>query len=70
MKHVSASTNEIDEIVGNPKFQIDLDSGSKGDINKEPIDRPITPNEVTKQNKTRGKRSMSLNIFQPWLKIA
>jgi hypothetical protein len=52
MKHVSASTNEI---VGNPKFQIDLDSGSKGDASKEPLDRPITPNEVTKQNKRQDQ---------------
>jgi hypothetical protein len=37
MKHVSASANEIDEIVGNPKFQIDLDSGSKDDVSKEPL---------------------------------
>jgi hypothetical protein len=64
MKHVNASTNEI---VGNPKFQKDLDSGSKGDANKQPLDRPITPDEL--QNKTRGKSSMSLNTFQPWLKI-
>jgi hypothetical protein len=34
MKHVNASTNEIDEIVGNLKFQINLDSGSKGDASK------------------------------------
>jgi hypothetical protein len=34
MKHVSASTTKIDEIVGNPKFQIDLDSGSKDDASK------------------------------------
>ncbi len=51
MKHVSASTTEIDEIVGSPKFQIDLDSGSKDDASKEPLDRPITPDEVIKQNK-------------------
>jgi hypothetical protein len=51
MKHVNAFANEIDEIVGNPKFQIDLDRGSKDDASKEPLDRPIIPNEVTKQNK-------------------
>jgi hypothetical protein len=51
MKHVSALTNEIDEIVGNPKFQIDLDNGSKGDASKEPLNTPITLDEVTKQNK-------------------
>jgi hypothetical protein len=51
MKHVNASTNEIDEIVGNPKFQTNLDSGFKDDVSKEPSNRSITPNEVTKQNK-------------------
>jgi hypothetical protein len=34
MKHVNVSTNEIDVILGNPKFQIDFDSGSKGDVSK------------------------------------
>jgi hypothetical protein len=51
MKHVNASINEIDEIVGSPKFQIDFDNGSKDDVKKEPLDNPITPNEVTNQNK-------------------
>jgi hypothetical protein len=36
MKHVNVSTNEIDKIVGNPKFQINLDNGSKFDVSKEP----------------------------------
>jgi hypothetical protein len=67
MKHVNVSANEIDKIVGNPKFQINLDNGSKDDVSKEPLDRPITANEVTKQNKF--KISMSLNIFQPCLNI-
>jgi hypothetical protein len=43
--------NEIDKIVGSPKFQIDLDSDFKDDVSKKPLDIPITPNEVTKQNK-------------------
>jgi hypothetical protein len=68
MKHVSASANEIDEIVGSPEFQTNLDSGSRGDASKEPLDRPITPNEVYKKKK-KGKRSMSLNTLQPCLKI-
>jgi hypothetical protein len=51
MKHVSASANEIDEIVGNKKFQINLDGGFKDDDSKEALDRPITLDEVTKQNK-------------------
>ncbi len=68
MKHASIFANEIDEIVGSPKFQIDLDSGFKDDASKEPlVTRPITLYEVTKQKK--GKRSMSLNTFQPWPKI-
>jgi hypothetical protein len=54
MKHVNVSANEIDKIVGNPKFQINLDSGSKDDVSKEPLDRPITANEVTKQNKIQN----------------
>jgi hypothetical protein len=51
MKHVNASANEIDEIVGSPKFQINLDSGFKDDACKEVLDRPITLDEVTKQDK-------------------
>jgi hypothetical protein len=61
MKHVNAFANEIDEIMGNPKFQTYLDNGFKDDVSKEPLDRLITLNEVT--NKTRGRRSMFLNIF-------
>jgi hypothetical protein len=34
MKHVNAFANEIDEIVGTPKFQTYLDSGYKDDVNK------------------------------------
>jgi hypothetical protein len=66
MKHVNAFANEIDVIVGNPKFQIDFDIGSTGDVNKEPLDQSL---QMTLQNKTKGKRSTSLNTFQPWLKI-
>jgi hypothetical protein len=36
MKHVNAFINEIDEIVGSPKFQIDFDSGFKDDAKKNP----------------------------------
>ncbi len=68
MEHVNASINEIDEIVNNLKFQTNLDNGSRGDVNTKPLDIPITLNEVTKQ-KTIGRRSMSLNIFQLWQKI-
>jgi hypothetical protein len=32
MKHVSASANKIDEIVGNPKFEINFDIGYKDDV--------------------------------------
>jgi hypothetical protein len=68
MKHASVSANKIDEIMGSPKFQTDLDSGSEDDASKEPlVIRPIIPYEVTKQKK--GRRSMSLNTFQPWPKI-
>jgi hypothetical protein len=59
-----ASANEI---VGSLEFQTNLDSGSRDDASKEPLDRPITPNEVTPKKK--GRASMSLNTFQPWLKI-
>ncbi len=41
----------IDEFVGIPKFQIYLDIRSMDDVWKEPLDRPIIPDEVTKQNK-------------------
>jgi hypothetical protein len=51
MKHVNAFTHEIDEIVGSPKFQINLDNGFKDDACKEALDRPIIPDEVTKQDK-------------------
>ncbi len=34
MKHVNAFVNEIDEIVGNLKFQIKFDSDFKNDGNK------------------------------------
>ncbi len=34
MKHVNAFANEIDEIVGTPKFQTYLDSGYKDVVNK------------------------------------
>ncbi len=59
--------NEIDEIVNNSKFQTKFDRSSKDDGNKEPLDKPLTPNEV--QHKTKGKRPMFVSIFQPWLKI-
>jgi hypothetical protein len=49
MKHVNIFANEI---VGSPKFQTHFDSGSKDDASKKPlVTRPITPYEVTKQNK-------------------
>ncbi len=51
LKHVSVFANEIDEIAGNSKFQTNLDSGFKDDVNKEPLNRPITLDEVTKQKK-------------------
>jgi len=34
MKHVNVFANEIDEIVGIPKFQTYLDGGYKDDVNK------------------------------------
>jgi len=56
---VSVFANEIDEIVGNPKFQTDLNSGSKDDVSKEPLDRLIILDEVTKQNKRQ-----KINVFE------
>ncbi len=56
---MSVFANEIDEIVGNPKFQIDLNSGSKDDVSKEPLDRLIILDEVTKQNKRQ-----KINVFE------
>jgi hypothetical protein len=67
MKHMNVFINEIGEIVSNSKFQTKFDRSSKDDGNKEPLDKPLIPNEV--QNKTNGKRPMFMNIFQPWLKI-
>ncbi len=56
MKHANVFANEIDEIVGSPKFQTDLDNGSKDDASKEPlITRPITPYEVTKQKRVEDQ---------------
>jgi hypothetical protein len=42
MKHVSASTNEIEEIVSNPKSQANFDSASKDEGSKEPMEKPVT----------------------------
>jgi len=67
MKDMSVFMNEIDEIVGNSKFQTKFDKSFKDDGNKVPLDKPLTPNEV--KNKTKQKRPMFMNIFQPWLKI-
>jgi hypothetical protein len=66
MKHVNAFANEIDEIVGSPKFQTYIDNGSKDDVSKEPLDRLITLDEVTKQE---VENKMSLNTFQLWSEI-
>jgi hypothetical protein len=44
--------------LGSPKFQIDFDSGSKGDVKKEPLDKPITPYEVTK------KKRQKINVLE------
>ncbi len=38
--------NEIDEIVGSPIFQIEFDSGFKDDDSKEPLNKPLTLEEV------------------------
>ncbi len=51
MKHLNAATNASDEIMDSPYFQIDFDNGSKVDVSLEPLDRPIIPNEIKKQNK-------------------
>jgi hypothetical protein len=51
IKHVNAITNAINQIMGSPYFQIYFNSGFEGDVNKKPLNRPITPNEVIKQNK-------------------
>jgi hypothetical protein len=51
MKHVNASVNEIDEIMGSPSFQIEFDSGLKDDDSKEPLNKPLTLDEVLKQKK-------------------
>jgi hypothetical protein len=48
LKHVNVFANEIDEIVSNTKFQIQIDSGPEDDGIKEFFDRPFIPNEVTK----------------------
>jgi len=48
---VNAIINAINQIMGSPYFQIDFNSGFEDDANKKPLDRPITPNEVIKQNK-------------------
>ncbi len=63
---MNAYVNEIDKIMGSPKFQIEFDNGSKDDGNKEFVDRLLILDEVWK--KIEGIRSMFMNIFQPWLK--
>jgi hypothetical protein len=45
--------------VGSPKFQTNLDSGSKDDVWKKILDRPIIRDEVTKQNKKQ-----KINVFE------
>jgi hypothetical protein len=65
MKHVNASANEIDEIVGSPKFQTNFNSGSKDDVSKEPLDRLIILDEVTKQNKRQ-----KINVFEHFSTMA
>jgi hypothetical protein len=42
MKHMSASTNEIQENVSNPKSQENFDSVSKDEGSKEPMEKPLT----------------------------
>jgi hypothetical protein len=65
MKHVSAFANEIDEIAGNPKFQTNLDIGFKDDVNKDPLNRPITLDGVTKQKKIK-----KINVFEHFSTMA
>jgi hypothetical protein len=63
MKHVSIFANEIEEIVGNPKHQIDFDYMFQNiRVIKNQWRNLYTPNEV--KNKTK-KNLMSMNIFQP-----
>jgi len=45
--------------VGNPKFQININNGYKDDVWKEPLNRPVILDEVTKQNKRQ-----KINIFE------
>jgi len=65
MKHVSISTHETKEVIGNPKSQVDFDSVSKDEGSMEPMEKCLTPIDDKKQN----KNLMCMNIFQPWLKI-
>jgi hypothetical protein len=42
MKHVSASTNEIEETVSSPKSQEIFDNASKDEGSKELMEKPLT----------------------------
>jgi hypothetical protein len=64
MKHVSASTNEIEEIVSSPKSQANFDNASKDEGSKEPMEKPHL-DEVKKHKKKKKKGLMCINIFQP-----
>jgi hypothetical protein len=68
MKHATAPTNEKNEIVNSLQFQINFNSDFMDHGNKEPSDKPFTLKEVLFK-KTKGKKSMFLNIFQPSMKI-
>jgi hypothetical protein len=65
MKHVNATANAIDEIMGNPYFQTNFNSGSNNDVSLKPLDRTITPNEAIKQN-----RRQKINILEHFSTMA
>ncbi len=67
MKHASAPTNEIDEIVNSLQFQINFKSDFMDHGNKEPLNKPFTLEEVFSLNKK--KKTMFMNTFQPSMKI-
>jgi hypothetical protein len=68
MKDVSVFANEIEEVVGSPKSQVDFDSVSKDEGSyKELMEKPFTLNDV-KEIEQKKKSLMCMNIFQPWLK--
>ncbi len=65
MKHVNASTNEIEKIISNREFQVDFDNASKDEGSKEAMEKPFTLDEIKKQNKNQ-----KFNVYEHFSTMA